>query len=79
LGEVKERLDKMKECKSCRHYGFVKTEDKLNPDKTVTKGRIQYEFCTKGNFYLTEYKPCQFHEEGKRTARILPPPVPIWK
>jgi hypothetical protein len=66
----------MKDCNSCRHYGFVKTEDKLNPDKTVTKGRTQYEFCTKGNFHLADYKPCQFHEEGKRSARILPPPLP---
>jgi hypothetical protein len=66
----------MKDCKSCRHYGFVKTEDKLNSNKSVTRGRIQYEFCNKGTFYLTGYKPCQFHEVGNRSARIMPPPVP---
>lgn len=63
-------------CKTCRHYGCVKTEDKLNSDKTVTKGRTLYEFCNKGQFYLAEYKPCEFYEEGKRSARIMPPPLP---
>lgn len=63
-------------CTTCQQYGFVKSEDKLNPDKTVTKGRIQYEFCNKGHFYLTEYKPCDFYKEGKRSARIMPPPLP---
>ena len=62
-------------CKSCRHYGFFKSDDKLNPDKTITKGVIRYEFCTKGEFYLNDYKACDYHEEGKRSARIMPPPI----
>jgi hypothetical protein len=65
-----------KSCKSCRHYGCVKSEDKLNTDKTITKGSTQYEFCNKGKFYLADYKPCEFHEVGNRSARIMPPPVP---
>lgn len=64
------------DCISCRHYGFVKSEDKLQPDKTVTKGTIQYEWCNKGRFYLTDHNPCEFHEDGKRSARIMPPPLP---
>lgn len=66
-------------CLSCRHYGCVKSDDKLNPDKTVTKGRLQYEFCNLGSFYLTDLKPCEKHEEGKRSARIMPPPIPEGK
>jgi len=64
----------MKNCQSCCHYGCVKSEDKLNPDKTVTKAKIQYEFCNKGRFYLTDHNPCELYEEGKRSARIMPPP-----
>ena len=63
-------------CKSCMHYSFVSTPDRLNPDKTITKGKLQYEFCNKGKFYLDDHKACDFHEEGKRSGRIMPPPKP---
>jgi Pyruvate/2-oxoacid:ferredoxin oxidoreductase delta subunit len=63
-------------CKTCKFYGSVKSEDKLNPDKTVTRGKLEYEWCNKGCFYITEYSSCEYHAEGQRSARIMPPPVP---
>lgn len=75
----KEVLTTPIDCKSCMHYGCVNSQDKLNPDKTVTKGKLEYEFCNKGNFYLDEYKPCSFHEVGKRSAVIMPPPIGMRK
>lgn len=70
-----------KSCLDCRWYGSVNTEDKLNPDKTVTKGKLSYEFCLKGQFYLSDHKPCEMYKELQwgehRSVRIMPPPIPI--
>lgn len=67
-------------CTDCLHYGCVRSDDKLNPDKTITKGKLEYEFCLKGRFYLTNYTPCEMYKElregDKRSAKILPPPIP---
>jgi len=67
-------------CLNCLHYGCVRSNDRLNPDKTVTKGKLEYEFCLKGSFYLTDYTSCEMHKElcegDKRSARIMPPPMP---
>jgi hypothetical protein len=68
-----------KTCLSCFHYGSVSTKDVLNSDKTVTKAKLQYEFCRLGNFYLTDHNHCEFYREiregEKRSARIIPPPL----
>lgn len=65
-------------CTSCLYYGCVRSKDTLNPDKTITKGELKYEYCVKGKFYLTDHKPCGMYKElqegDKRTARIMPPP-----
>jgi hypothetical protein len=66
---------KLISCQSCCHYGCVKTEDILNPDKTVTRGELQYEWCNKGKFYLNDHKQCELYEEGNRSAKIMPPPI----
>lgn len=67
-------------CLDCKYYGNVKSEDKLNPDKTITRGKIKYEFCSKGKFHLHDYEPCGFFKllcEGDRRSfgiGIIPPP-----
>lgn len=67
-------------CINCLHYGCVRSDDKLNPDKTISKGKLEYEFCLKGDFYLTDYMPCELYKElcvgDKRSAGIMPPPKP---
>jgi hypothetical protein len=77
LFKITSNKSKEPSCRSCLYYGCVKSDDRLNPDKTVTKGKIEYEFCHKGKFYLTEYKSCELYKEGKSSrVRIMPPPIP---
>lgn len=65
-----------KSCTNCLHYSAAKSKDVLNPDKSITKGKIEYEFCSKGQFYLTDHNPCELHKEicegDKRSFTMRP-------
>lgn len=63
------------DCTSCYYYSELKTQDVLHPDKTVTKGRVAYKQCLRGNFKLVDLLPCELYR--KRTSQeIMLPPIP---
>lgn len=65
-------------CKNCKFYNYYRSDDKLNPDKTITKGKVEYEWCDNGKFYLNDHNACELHKEftlgEHRSARIMAPP-----
>ncbi len=71
-------------CRNCYYYGRYISKDKLNSDKTVTKGKIKYEWCDKGDFYLTDIESCEMYKRsvnGRRYSpnRIKPPPNTVMR
>lgn len=64
-------------CTTCGSFSEYQTQDKLNPDKTVTKGKTLYSYCQKGKFVLKDVLPCELYQIRKAGQIMLPaPPLP---
>lgn len=78
LFKKKRKSPRQRTCLNCHSYGCQRSNNKLNPDKTVTKGKVEYEYCFEGQFQLKDYSPCQLHRfsNHENPRRIVPPPIP---
>jgi hypothetical protein len=52
-----------RKCTNCHYYDKYEESDKLNPDKTITRGEVKMEFCCKGMFELKDCRPCEMWKE----------------
>jgi len=64
------RKPKPKTCEQCEHYSVYRTEDKLNPDKTVTPGEVKLVACGLWNVELENFDPCQKFEVPRESTRM---------
>lgn len=68
-------------CSNCEHYAELRRSDKLNPDKTITKGGLVMMQCRKGDFELKDLQPCELFKkrpygQPARLAIPIPKPTP---
>jgi hypothetical protein len=71
-------LIQFKNCTTCHYYIEFKTKDILNPDKTITKGKVVQRHCKRGAFDLVDLSPCELYERcDNPSARIPLPPLPL--
>lgn len=69
-------------CTDCEHYAELRTSDKVNPDKTITRGRVILRQCRQSEaFELVDLTPCElFRKRGPydnmRIAIPSPPKPP---
>jgi hypothetical protein len=53
---------KEKTCLDCEHYSEYKSEEKMNPDKSITKGKVLMRSCEKFDVALNDIKICDRFE-----------------
>lgn len=57
-------------CDNCEAYGEYKTSDKLNKDKTITKGELKLRYCERMDSELHDLEPCGMHRYGFEGRRL---------
>jgi hypothetical protein len=59
-----------KSCKNCHYYDEYKTSDKLNPDKTITYGKVEVTVCGKERdpFELKDFTPCLYWKQDEHNV-----------
>lgn len=71
------------DCTFCEYYGELKSSDKVNPDKTITKGSILSRQCRQGEFELKDLHPCAVFKQrpfGQPIRFAIPmPKTPLRK
>lgn len=65
-------------CRHCEHYAELRSPDKVMPDKTVVKGKVQIRQCSKGEFELSDLEPCGLFLKRSPGShmKIALPPIP---
>jgi hypothetical protein len=59
-------------CRDCKHYAMWRSFDRVLPDKTVIRGKLEYEECrqSKNEFELKDIEPCPLFKKRSQNSPV---------